>query len=331
MIAAAIVAHLMSGEAVVAVGFFIVLAVAMVLDFVFSAVGLVSRPVSLVTTRRITSPPEPLTFVASAAPKKGVALDIVVQRITAFDEDGDFTTLDLPDASVEIALPGRSAKAANHVRYRVAATLLGLVWARRWEVQEVPMLHRAAGPDGDVEVNVGAVDELTRLREYVPGDRMGRISWPTTARTGRLHVRDEGLGDDEVTVVVDLGGDLLAFVGDVHQADVVIERAATVVDRLLSQGSTVRLVTYEMRRTFFDAERDAALRRPGLVGRTDLKVHADSAATLGGMPAGEIVSALVSDRTELTRRLSMAEHHPAMAHPAPPHVLVDPAGVHSVA
>ena len=192
------------------------------------------------------------------------------------------------------------------------------------------MLHRAPGPDGETGVHVEAVDELTRLREYVPGDRMGRISWPTTARTGRLHVRAEGLGDDEVTVVVDLGGDLLAFVGDVHQADVVLERAATVVDELLRRGATVRLVTYSMRRKFFDEERDAALRRPGLVGRTNLQVHPDSVPTLGGAAAGEIVSNLVSDRTELTRRLSMAEHHPAMPHPAPPYVLVDPTGVRTV-
>jgi uncharacterized protein (DUF58 family) len=69
---------------------------------------------------------------------------------------------------------------------------------------------------------------LSGVREYVPGDRLRLLHWPTMARTGELMVRDfEVPRPRKVTVLVDTRTDEIGTYG---------------MERALAGGSRVRSV-----------------------------------------------------------------------------------------
>lgn len=69
-------------------------------------------------------------------------------------------------------------------------------------LQPAGRIEWAPPPSG--EASGGQGFDLSGLRQYVPGDRLRLLHWPTLARTGELLVRDfEGSGTDAVTVIMD--------------------------------------------------------------------------------------------------------------------------------
>jgi uncharacterized protein (DUF58 family) len=96
-----------------------------------------------------------------------------------------------------------------------------------------------AMPDRRPLVHSGS-EELRAVRPFVTGDALKLVHWPTTARSGELVVRELEEPKGTITIVVDLGD------GKRRQAtEAVAGGAAWVVEALLDEGWTVRLVTAE--------------------------------------------------------------------------------------
>jgi uncharacterized protein (DUF58 family) len=118
--------------------------------------------------------------------------------------------------------------------------------------------------------------DVRSVREYRPGDPYSRIHWPTTARRGRIHVKEfEFDPTADVWIALDMQGDvhtgeasilepdLLFSLGD-RQADVEIEptteeyavtAAASLARHLLEQNRSVGLITYAQRRDVVGPDR----------------------------------------------------------------------------
>lgn len=318
-----------------AIGFLIALAILILCDFVVSAVALHRRPASIEPVRRfVATPGQSVRFVGTAAPG-GLDMRVLVRRAGRAQADSDFAALDpgMSDIDLELAGAGQARK-TMFVRHRSECSAFGLMWARRYVAQQIVPLHIAPGPNVDPDLEVVASEEITRLREYIPGDRISRISWPTTARTGQLHVRSEEVVDHEVAVVVDLGPDYRAREGDDPNGrligEVALELASSVVTALLAQGRVVTLTTASMREAYYEQELAEALASPTLVPRPGVRIVPGADATLAGVPATEVVSSLIGDELELIRRLSTTEHSATMSYPPAPYLLVTPDGSHWV-
>jgi uncharacterized protein (DUF58 family) len=170
---------------------------------------------------------------------------------------GEWVRIDGPGSGPVAAVPARRG-VLGHVAVEVrSAGPFGLVWwGRRWHVPlERPM---EVGPD-PMDVSApspaqaatdAAADparasvlspELPRgVRDYVAGDPPRLVSWPATARHGRLMVKElEGEAASlRLTLVVDLrsGGEA---------AEQVASRAAGMAIDALRQGMDVSLATAE--------------------------------------------------------------------------------------
>lgn len=84
-------------------------------------------------------------------------------------------------------------------------------------------------------------DEFDSLRDYVPGDDVRHVHWPSTARLGRPLVRrHEQLTHRRTTVVL---GPLSAAPGADDAVERAVSAAASVLTAARSSGDVVRLVT----------------------------------------------------------------------------------------
>ena len=297
----------------IAVGFLIPLVAAVITDVALSWYFVNDRSVSIAPSRTVIHRPDgiPLRVTASGADHP-VSVTItfrggVEQRIAIRDE------------AVTIELPASRTGVVTYLRSSTVCTVLGLGLARRWQTHPMPMLHWAPAPDQARLTTPAAVDEVARLRAYVPGDRMSRVSWPITARTGQMHVRAAGDGYEEFVVVVNLGptegpegeGALIdpaaattaALTEDVLERTVTL--ASTLVTQLLEDGHQVRLITTELAAEAHDALRDAAMTNP----RLPAVVPAGSAMELG------VIDSFVVDEDDLARRLARAEPSGVMSWP----------------
>ena len=83
----------------------------------------------------------------------------------------------------------------------------------------------------------------SHIREYFPGDALGRIHWPTTARTGRLMVKqfDQEVGND-LWLLLDLDPRVHVGQGEESTEEYAVRAAASVAQRALGLGVPVGLV-----------------------------------------------------------------------------------------
>ena len=104
-----------------------------------------------------------------------------------------------------------------------------------------------------------ATEEFTALREYVPGDDVRKVHWPSTARHGDPIVRQmEEPWQRRCTVVLDTRP------GHHHDAgfELAVSATASLLDLTTSRGELCRLVTTDGRETAFIGDRhglDAAM------------------------------------------------------------------------
>lgn len=107
------------------------------------------------------------------------------------------------------------------------------------------VVPRAAGMVGAHRSRLaGSGTDLLAVRPFAPGDRLRRITWPVSLRTGQLHVTtttDDR--DTDVQLVVDTGVDI----GDVTRGaatslDVAVRASASVAEHYLRQGDRVGLI-----------------------------------------------------------------------------------------
>jgi len=103
--------------------------------------------------------------------------------------------------------------------------------------------------------------EVATVREYDPADGMGRIHWPSTARTGRLmsRVYDTRQSSD-VLVCLDLERGHGAGVPPEAALEYAVSLAASICHAGLRRGQAVGLVTNDARHTAFGAGRGEAQR-----------------------------------------------------------------------
>lgn len=90
----------------------------------------------------------------------------------------------------------------------------------------------------------GSGTDLLAIRPFAPGDRLRRITWPVSLRTGQLHVTtttDDR--DTDVQLVVDTGVDIGSSVGGAPSSlDVAVRASAAVAEHYLRQGDRVGLI-----------------------------------------------------------------------------------------
>jgi|GEM_PF-1600227 len=317
VIVMAVAAIFISAQRRVAIGFMIPLVAALAIDLYLSWYVLSHRQVSIRPGRTVVYHPHgiPLSIEAN-----GRSTPLLVKIVLRGAED---RTVSVTDERVLVEWNPLRTGVVNYMRCNVSCSVFGLALAQRWQTHLTPMLHWAPAPREVQLVRPEAIDEVSRLREYVPGDRMSRVSWPTTARTGRMHVRAAGEGHEEFVVVVNLGGttgeagesavvdgftarQLAAGgiegegnVGDHLSAvlDETLRLAATLISQLLEDGHQVRLLTSE-----FDPEVLSALRRSAI----------DTPRLAEELPPGlvaepVVVDQFVLDDDQLARRLARAE------------------------
>ncbi len=81
------------------------------------------------------------------------------------------------------------------------------------------------------------------VREYTPGDPIRHIHWPSTARIGRLVVREfERTVTDQVTLLLDLQRDSIAGLGEHSTPEYVIKMAAALTHYSVQRGHEVQLL-----------------------------------------------------------------------------------------
>lgn len=91
----------------------------------------------------------------------------------------------------------------------------------------------------------GEGSEFNRVRPFAAGDRLRRIHWPVTARTGRLHVTATHADEDtQVALLVDALNDIGESTGleDSHSSmDITVRAVAAVAEQFLRRGDRVGL------------------------------------------------------------------------------------------
>jgi len=94
------------------------------------------------------------------------------------------------------------------------------------------------------------------VREYVPGDSFNRIHWKSTARLGKLMVKDFELDPaSDIWIVLDLQRSAQAGSGDDSTEEYGVKVAASVARHFLNQNRNVGLILYGERLEIVEAER----------------------------------------------------------------------------
>lgn len=114
--------------------------------------------------------------------------------------------------------------------------------------EDLPRFGRVPGhlPGGSVQ---GArvqfsTPSVASIREYAPGDPFNRIHWRTTARAGRLMVREFELDPSaDIWVVLDLDADVQAGTGLESTEEYAVSAAASLAHHFLEQGRAVGLIS----------------------------------------------------------------------------------------
>jgi uncharacterized protein (DUF58 family) len=160
-------------------------------------------------------------------------------------------------------------------------------------------------PNGLVGLNrsrrAGEGSEFATIRAFQPGDRLRRIHWPVSLRTGVLHVASTWADQDShVMLLVDAHNDLGESGGlgrEASSLDVTVRASAAIAEHYLHRGDRVGM-------RVFGALNVARL--PAMAGRSHLRRVLDTLASIeagtdrrlnttkvtGDLPAGTLVVVL---------------------------------------
>ena len=315
--------------AAIPVGFIISLLILMVVDYALGMWTLHQRPATLAVTKTVVPHPDHIR-VRVSVPAGSRPIRVLLPRLSVFDRDSDFVSFESDETHKTIDIEHGTALRIQHIRLRTETSVLGLVWARQWTAFATPDIYRTSAPASEVEPAAAGVDDVGRIRGYVPGDRMNAVSWSATARTGQLHVRAEDRSDDLVTIVVDASTDVLLTMEDRIAVDVLASWTHQIVSSLLAQGRGVELITTQVVDLLHEEERDAALANPRRRGRGSLVLGDDGHHTVAGRQGHRFVSAAVYDEVELTRRLATLSSGPRVPRPVGTHIEITPNGVRTL-
>ena len=102
----------------------------------------------------------------------------------------------------------------------------------------------AGGEMGEAGKLVGHSAAVSMVRQYIPGDSLTRIHWPTTARLDQMMTKEfEGAGVNEIWLYVDLQEAAQSGTGDDSTEEYIITIAASLAKSLIQDGHAVGLVT----------------------------------------------------------------------------------------
>ena len=107
-----------------------------------------------------------------------------------------------------------------------------------------------------------AGDEFHTMRDYVDGDDLRQVHWPSTAHRQRLMVRQNELSwDTQATVICDTRSEMHHGGGATSSLERAVSAAASVIWHLDGQGYRTRLVTEHDTRPPLPTTREASLDR----------------------------------------------------------------------
>lgn len=285
-------------------------------DAIFSYIGLRANSVTVVPARVGGSPEQPPTVRARHATSRTTVLLRLHSLVFSFLKHPCVPIA--PGATRVLSWDGTHPIAARQFAWDLTATKIGLCAASRSHYQATHSLvfRGPALPDKPVDLPaVTSREDLSILREYVPGDRMGRVNWSATARTTNLYVRDSGGADEETVIVLMLcpntdSRDLL--VKAITQA---LVNTRSLGEQILGLGRPLRLISTE-----FPSVQEEMAKAQARTIQPRLPAPEPYGASI-------VVDAAVNDQTELLRRLAIAE--PTFDEPAfhGPHIRVSLDGV----
>ena len=133
-------------------------------------------------------------------------------------------------------------------------------------VERIPRWRlRAVNLEGSRSTPVRAAQATplaTSIRPYAPGDAFNRIHWPSTARTGEIHVKEFDLEQTaDVWLFVDLERRVQCGSGDDSTVEVAVRVAAAIAERALSENRSVGLTTTGAHLTHLSPDRGPRQRR----------------------------------------------------------------------
>ncbi|MCA9188114.1 MAG: DUF58 domain-containing protein [Pirellulaceae bacterium] len=133
-----------------------------------------------------------------------------------------------------------------HRRYRVAAPPVFLtVYPRTVPLQGYQIASRR--PIGEVRMTHRLYEDPTRqvgVRQYQPGDSLGRVHWPATARTGILHSKIyEPSTVAGATIVLDLHQDANPAHNEPYRSELAVTAAVSLANAVYEMGQQVGLVS----------------------------------------------------------------------------------------
>ncbi len=116
-------------------------------------------------------------------------------------------------------------------------------------ITEVPGLAlptgRQSGESRSLRRALHLTTDAASVREYVPGDALHIIHWPTTARRGRLQTKEFDMEPGGSTwVVLDLDREVQAGEEDESTEEYSVKLAAALVYRLIREQKSIGLITY---------------------------------------------------------------------------------------
>lgn len=287
-------------------------------DGVISYLDLRSTSVAVVPARSGGAPEQPPT-VRARHTKGRTTVQVRLHELTLWGLKHPYTALK-PGGSQVLSWRGTHPIAAIQIAWDLTTNRVGLCSASQSHYKSTSSLvfRGPARPEKPVDLpTVTSREDLSILREYVPGDRMSRVNWAATARTTTLHVRDVGGSDDEIVIVL-----VICPVANTYSREALIAAITLALvetrslgEQILALGRPLRLVTTEAPETQAKlAQAQARTIQPKLPapGQADHFI---------------VVDAAVTDDYELLRRLAITE--PAFDEPSVhgPHIRVSLDGI----
>lgn len=122
------------------------------------------------------------------------------------------------------------------------------------------------------------------IRDYAYGDSFNRIHWPSTARTGRLMVKEfEYDPSSDIWIVLDMQEEVQAGFGDESTEEYAVKIAASIAKRFLERVFAVGLVAWGERLHLLRAEKGAGQLSRILESLAVIRAE-------GQMPVAEIIA-----------------------------------------
>lgn len=129
---------------------------------------------------------------------------------------------------------------------RVMGTGTILVYPRTVDLTDFVLPGGELSGDSRIKTRTHAMTpNAAGLREYQPGDALARIHWLSTAKTGRMMVKEFELDpSSEVWIILDMDSGVNVGDGDESTEEYAVTAAASIARRLIESNRSVGLITY---------------------------------------------------------------------------------------